>query len=188
MVVEVGFKLEKEFLYYDQVLKEHGLDNCFNCLTHDIYYTNRSLDNLSENEMKCACVRLRIVNNNACKVQNISFFEELNNISFSTKISEIEQQLIDKGFYKIFDTKKKDHHYGNDSLNGRIQIQEIDDIGLVVYYDNSFYYNLPLTEQRNKLIDVLNSYGFDFKYSDLGLDKLRTLYYKEEMYSKNQNG
>ncbi len=34
----------------------------------------------------------------------------------------------------------------------------------------------------------LNTYGFDFKYTDLGLDKLRTLYYKEEKYSKNQNG
>ena len=43
-------------------------------------------------------------------------------------------------------------------------------------------------ENLLELIDELNSYGFDFKYTDLGLDKLRTLYYKEEKYSKNQNG
>ena len=35
---------------------------------------------------------------------------------------------------------------------------------------------------------VINNYGFDFNYESLGLDKLRTLYYKKEMYSKNQNG
>ena len=39
-----------------------------------------------------------------------------------------------------------------------------------------------------KLIDELNSYGFHFKYNDLGLDKLRTLYYGKEMFSENQNG
>ena len=37
------------------------------------------------------------------------------------------------------------------------------------------------------LIDELNSYGFDFSYNDLGIDKLRTLYYREEKYIKNQN-
>ena len=42
--------------------------------------------------------------------------------------------------------------------------------------------------QRKKLIDDLNSYGFHFHYDTLGLDKLRTLYYGREMYSKNQNG
>ena len=37
------------------------------------------------------------------------------------------------------------------------------------------------------LIDELNNYGFNFSYNDLGIDKLRTLYYREEKYSKNQN-
>ena len=73
-------------------------------------------------------------------------------------------------------------------MNSKIQLQEIDNIGLLVYFDNSNYYDLDLDTQRNKLIDELNLYGFDFKYDDLGLDKLRTLYYGKEMYSKNQNG
>lgn len=59
---------------------------------------------------------------------------------------------------------------------------------LVLEYDNPDYYHYPLEEQRKMLIDELNSYGFNFKYDDLGLDKLRTLYYKKEMFSKNQNG
>ena len=92
------------------------------------------------------------------------------------------------GYRKVFDTKKNDHHYFKKEMNSKVQLQEIDDIGLLVYYDNSIYYDLPLDEQRNKLIDELNSYGFDFSYDILGLDKLRTLYYKKEMFSKNQNG
>ncbi len=42
---------------------------------------------------------------------------------------------------------------------------------------------MDLDTQRNKLIDELNLYGFNIKYDDLGLDKLRTLYYKKDMFS-----
>ena len=72
-------------------------------------------------------------------------------------------------------------------MNSKIQLQEIDNIGLLVYFDNSNYYGYDLDTQRNKIIDELNSYGFNFNYDELGLDKLRTLYYGKEMYSKNQN-
>ena len=73
-------------------------------------------------------------------------------------------------------------------MKSRIQLQDIENIGLLLYYDNPDYYELSFDEQRNALIDELNNYGFDFNYESLGLDKLRTLYYKKEMYSKNQNG
>ena len=39
-----------------------------------------------------------------------------------------------------------------------------------------------------KYFDELNSYGFDFDYDILELNKLRTLYYGKEMHIKNQNG
>lgn len=73
-------------------------------------------------------------------------------------------------------------------MNSKIQIQDIKDIGLVVYFDNSNYYDYDLDIQRNKLIDELNSYGFNFNCDELGIDKLRSLYYKKECKSKNQNG
>lgn len=189
VIVEVGFRLDKSFQYYDNVLREKGLDNDFNCETHDIYYTKDNLDGLTENQMKQKCIRLRHVSfkdgykveNNLLKDLNITFVNEDEFLTFETKLKE-------NGFFKVFDTKKKDHHYCKVGMNTKVQLQEIDDIGLLVYLDNSNYYELSLDEQRNKLIDDLNSYGFNFKYSDLGLDKLRTLYYKEERYSKNQNG
>lgn len=47
---------------------------------------------------------------------------------------------------------------------------------------------MPFEKQRRKLIDELNSVGFNFDYNEKGLDKLRTLYYETEMFSENQNG
>lgn len=166
IVVEAGIKLDKTLDYYDNMLKEHGAKNIFNCETHDIYYTKEKLDGLTENQMKRACIRLRN----------------------PEKDSKEEQNLIKQGFIKVFDTVKLDHHYKVGHMKSVIQLQEINNIGLLVYYDNPDYYELDENEQWEKLIDELNSYGFDFNENTVGLDKLRTLYYGKEMHSKNQNG
>lgn len=70
-------------------------------------------------------------------------------------------------------------------MNSKIQLQEIENIGLLVYFDNSNYFKYDLETQRQKLIDELNLYGFNFSYNE---DKLRTIYYKKKYTSKNQNG
>ena len=176
LVLEVGFKLDKSLIYYHDMLVKNGLILDFSCITHDIYYTDKNLDGLTENQMKNSCIRLR-----ACDGIN-------KEITDKTKLDNNEKSLIENGYKKVFDTIKIDFQYCNKSMKSKVQLQDIKDIGLLVYYDNPDYYELPLKEQREKLIDELNSYGFDFKYSDLGLDKLRTLYYQKEMFSENQNG
>ena len=188
LIVEVGFKLNKPLDYYDKLLKEHDLINDRNIITHDIYYSNKNLDNLTENEMKNACIRLRSVNNSPYKIQNNLIKDIKEDKVDINSLEEYETKLLSLGYKKVFDTIKKDHHYFKEGMNSKIQLQEIDNIGLLVYFDNSNYYKYDLDTQRNKLIDELNSYGFNFNYDDLGLDKLRTLYYKKEMFSKNQNG
>ena len=188
-IVEVGIKLSNNFNYYHNLLKNNGLYNDFNVKTHDIYYTNKNLDNLSENEMKKSCIRLRSCNDSPFEIQN-NFLKELdiNEVPLD-KLIDFEESLSELGYKKIFDTLKYDHHYYKEGMNSKIQLQEIQYIGLLVYYDNSIYYELSLDEQRKKLISELISYGFDeIDYNTLGLDKLRTLYYKKECYSKNQNG
>ena len=188
LIVEVGFKLEKNFEYYDKLLKDNGLINDFNVITHDLYYTNKQLDGLSEKEMKNSCIRLRSCNNEDYQVHN-ELLNELNvNIVKKEELKDYEKNLLKYGYKKVFDTIKKDHHYYKDGMNSKIQLQEIKDIGLLVYYDNSNYYKYDLETERQKLIDELNSFGFNFNYETLGLDKLRTLYYKKEMFSNNQNG
>lgn len=44
------------------------------------------------------------------------------------KDSDEEKELINKGYYKVFDTTKKDHHYVIGNMKSVIQLQEIEDI------------------------------------------------------------
>ena len=168
-VVEVGMKLDKNLNYYKKQLKRNGLKQIFKCTTHDIYFTKeKSFDGFSENQIKKSCIRIR----NPQKKED------------KLKI----ENLLKEGYRKVFDTIKKDYHYQSKDMKSRIQLQIIKKIGLVVYYDNPDYYNFPLDKQRKLLLKELNSYGFSFNTNELGIDKLRTLCYGKEMFSKNQNG
>ncbi len=168
LVVEVGMKLDKSLRYYKSILKRNGLKEVFKCKTHDIYFSKeKSFDGFTENQIKNSCIRIR----NPKKEDKIK-----------------EKQLLDEGYKKVFDTIKKDYHYKNNEMKSIVQLQVIEKIGLVVYYDNPDYYEFPLDKQRELLFEELNTYGFAFKVEDLGIDKLRTLHYGKEMFSKNQNG
>ena len=202
IVVEVGFKLNKNIKYYEEILSSHNAINRFNCKTHDIYWTNKNLENMTENEMKNSCIRLRItegfggvdfsgVSKKSYRFQNAdNFIVNKDNQKELTleEVNEYIKKIENNGYVKVFDTSKVDYQYSIGDMKSRIQLQDIENVGLLIYYDNPDYYELPLDNQRNALINELNSYGFDFDYNTLGLDKLRTLYYKNEMYSKNQNG
>lgn len=175
LILEVGMKLDKNITYYHDILIKHGLNLDFACITHDIYYTKANLDGMTENEMKNACIRLRDV-----LALNKTY-------PVNQELIKKEEQLLAEGYKKVFDTIKTDFQYNNSEMKSKVQLQDIKDIGLLVYYDNPDYYEYAEDEQRKLLLEELNSYGFDFKETDLGLDKLRTLYYNKEMFSKNQN-
>lgn len=192
LILEVGFKMELDMDFYDLLMKKNGLDNVFTVVTHDIYYTNRELDGMTENEMKCACIRLR----NVCKIGEVNDIYKIEN-NFCDDLDDkyvteedlnlFERKMGNLGFYKVFDTRKLEKHYYKEGMNSRVQLQDIDGIGVIVYYDNSNYYKYSVNVQRKMLIDELNSYGFNIGYEQEGLDKLRTLYYNENKYSLNQN-
>lgn len=168
IIVEVGMKLNNKFNYYKKLLNKHGLKQVFRCKTHDLYFTKeKSFDGFTENQIKNSCIRIR----NPKKDDEIKI-----------------QNLLNEGYYKVFDTIKKDYHFSNNEMKSRVQIQKIKNIGLVVYYDNPNYYKFSIDQQRQMLLKELNSYGFSFEIDELGIDKLRTLYYEKEMFSKNQNG
>lgn len=202
IVVEVGFKLNKNIKYYEEILSSHNAINRFNCKMHDIYWTNKNLENMTENEMKNSCIRLRITEGfggvDFSGVSKISYrFQNADNFIVNKdnqkeltleEVNEYIKKIENNGYVKAFDTSKVDYQYSIGDMKSRIQLQDIENVGLLIYYNNPDYYELPLDNQRNALINELNSYGFDFDYNTLGLDKLRTLYYKKEIYSKNQNG
>lgn len=202
-VVEIGIKLKNDLEYYEHILKQVGAINTFNCETIDFYYTNKDINGLTENQMKNACVRYRMSRGFSgedfngdkewkCYFQNYQIFDSSHSDKFPldySRLEEYEDNLKKSGFLKIFATSKIDYQYRIGNMKSRIQLQDIQDIGLILYYDNPDYYGMTLDEQRKKLIDELRSYGFEeINDNTLGLDKLRTLYYKKECYSQNQNG
>ena len=175
-IVEVGLPLKKHLIYYHDMLQKHGLELIFACTTHDLYFAkNPNFDGLTEKQIKDACTRLRFSNKiNTPPIAN-------------AKIKKQEQELKKQGYTKVFDTIKFDFHYQKEGMASRVQLQDIKDIGLIVYYDNPDYYNYSRKKQRQLLIEELNSYGFNFKQTDLGLNKLQTFYYGKKMYGENQN-
>lgn len=202
LVCEVGFLLDKDLVFYHDLLIERGAVNVYNCETRDIYWSNKDFSGMSENEIKRCCVRFRRSKGFGGSLyeedtpvmsgfQNYLIFDNLAEDRFrcpDTDLYLFEEKFKKYYWKKVFDTKKIDYQYVIGDMKSRIQLQVIEGIGLVLYYDNPDYYHLPIDEQRINLIDELNSYGFDFKYSDLGLDKLRTLYEGKMCFSKNQNG
>ena len=191
LVVELGLYLDRPYLYYEDILKQNGLKCVFECVTHDLYYTNNdfsNIDNMTEKELKDVCIRVRKVNDGDYEIQNKILKEYKRKKIKSSKINKLEKEFKQYGYRKVFDTIKYDHQWYKEGMTTRVQLQETKDIGLLVFLDNKAYYEFDLESQRRKLIDELNSYGFNFNFDTLGLDKLRTLYYRKECFSKNQNG
>lgn len=191
LAVELGLYLDRPYLYYEDILKQNGLKCVFECVTHDLYYTNNdfsNIDNMTEKELKDVCIRVRKVNDGDYEIQNKILKEYKRKKIKSSKINKLEKEFKQYGYRKVFDTIKYDHQWYKEGMTTRVQLQETKDIGLLVFLDNKAYYEFDLESQRRKLIDELNSYEFNFNYDTLGLDKLRTLYYRKECFSKNQNG
>lgn len=195
-IVEVGILLHKPLEYYDEMLTNAGAFNVFNCETHDVYWTFHDLRGMTEKQMKNACIRYRQCTNltsdrpGPAIMQNYPMADKRNVGEFFVPTETLEafdKGLQAQGYMKVFDTRKFDYHYATPSMRSRIQLQQIDSIGLVVYYDNPDYYHMRPDAQRVALIRELNSFGFGIPESQMGIDKLRTLYTGELCYSANQN-
>lgn len=196
MIVEVGLKLNKPVEYYHEMLMARGAENTFNCVTHDLYWTNQNLSMLTEAGVKEACVRYRRHGkiggtglNPDGKMQNYRIFNPDFYDTFICMehcLPAYEDLFANAGWKKVFDTKKKDYQYKIGDMKSRIQLQEIEGYGLYLYYDNPDLYGLPSDAQRMALIDELNSYGFGFNYETPGFDKLRSMYSGTICQSKNQ--
>ncbi len=204
-IVEVGMLLSKDIEFYNDLISKKGAENVFNCETHDIYFTNKThqeLENMTENQIKRACVRFRMVSafGGTCfngdfdlhmQFDNFKIFDNAAEDRFKVKdmnlFKEIQAKLEENGWEIMFDTFKVDYQYKIGDMQSRLQFQEIDNIGMVLYYDNPEYYEMSEENQREMLLKELNGYGFNFDKDELGIDKLRTLLVGHSQFSKNQN-
>lgn len=198
MRVEIALPLKKSLDYYLKKIEEVNGINFFICETHDVYYTDKDLNGMSEEEMKNSCVRFRYVeaiggiryNENETRkswIENYHVYDEKHENRFFCELENFrvyEEELLKNGFKKVFDTKKKDYQFRIGDMKSMIQLQVIDDVGLVLYYDNPDYYNLDKNIQRDKLIEEIETYGID-SFENKDIDKLRSLYYKKIIYNED---
>ena len=155
-IVEVGFPLKKQLIYYHEMLQKHGLKLVYACITHDLYFSkSTNFDGLTERQIKDKCVRLRMSDN---KLNAKSFVKD-------ETVNREEQKLAKQGYTKVFDTVKFDFHYQKEGMKSRIQLQDILNLGLLVYYDNPNYYDFEPENQRKLLIDELNIIRVILQYS-----------------------
>ena len=195
-IVEIGILLHKPLEYYDEILTNAGAFNVFNCETRDVYWTFHDLRGMTEKQIKNACIRYRQCTNLASDkpgpaiMQNYPMADKRNVVEFFVPTETLEafdKGLQAQGYMKVFDTRKFDYQYATPSMRSRIQLQQINGIGLVVYYNNPDYYHMRADEQRLALIQELNGFGFAIPEDQMGIDKLRTLYTGELCYSANED-
>ncbi len=199
MKYEIAILLDKDINYYKEIIKSNNKVVFEQTIeTWDKYYTNKDLNGLSEKDIKNSCIRNRNVIfyghttdeslydklELKYSLQNMKLINEentwLTKTEFDNKIKEIES----KGFNLVskLTTHKIDYQFRLENMKSALQFQLIDNIGLVLYYDNPDYYDLSKEEQKDRLLKEIESYNIPItnKYS---LDKLRTLLYDEIKYS-----
>lgn len=171
-MIEIGMKLPYNLSYYQRQLDYNRFNLVETRGIHDVYYSNKNVRGLTEVEMNSACVRLRTVS------KNLEYSYDM-----SQECVDEQSRLLHAGYRKICEIVALQCLYSRSDKLCRLRLEQIQNLGLLVYYNNPSLAGLPKLTQRDRLIDELNDYGFYFNHSDLGVDKLRTFYYGFETYS-----
>lgn len=158
--IELPIKGKKEDI--EKVLLANGFEIFFKVLTITSYYLpeNESLEN--HYTLKERCRRIRYVEP-MIKFKNKwqNYKEWIKNYNIEECKKE-EDELIKKGFKKIYTDEKTDWVYKKiDEEKMYFQIQDIKDDCLMIAYDNEKYYDLDRIKQREMLINDVQKYGIE---------------------------
>ena len=188
-IIEVGFKIKGTKEEAEKILLAQGFINKFKTAhTRDIYFgKDINFENKTEEEVKRSLIRLRGVSLfENLQLLDKSFPEGKVYVDFKTAFSYVDR-MFKEGYDVIFDTEKTDWIYEKGKCWH--QLQDIKDVGLLDYVYNAE--NADMNYSENEQFEILKEHmkdlGLHLEY-DLGVDKLRTLYYKELKFSKNQTG
>ena len=186
--VEIAFKVKQKQSKCEKLLKKVGYELFWKAKTRDLYFTKIELSlDMSEQELKFACVRIRN-SNGGYSVDNFSVFDNSKPDKFKCdkiKAYEIVEMLLENGYKKVFDTSKTDYVYKKG--NSYHQLQNIDGIGLLDYAYDEDIKDLQEEKQFEILSKEMEDIGIELEYKE-GIDKLRTLLLGKLCFSKNQNG
>lgn len=183
---EVAFKIAQTKEEAEKILLDKEFKNLFKTKTRDIYFgKDIDFDGKTEEEIKRSLIRFR----NLDKIENLKVFDKSlpDRLNVDKKLRKEHIKKLKKAGYKIiFDTYKTDWVYEKD--NCCHQLQDIKNIGLLDYVYVKFNEE-NLTEEE--MFEIVKKHilklGFELEF-DLGVDKLRSLYYKELKFSQNQIG
>ncbi len=187
--VEAGFKIKETKEEAEKILLSQGFVSTFKTLkTRDVYFgKDVDFSGKSEEEIKRSLIRCRggrMFEN--LQLLDSTIAEGKHKVEKKEAVAICERILL-SGFEVVFDTEKSDWIY----KRGRCwhQLQDIKGIGLVDYVYNEEIFDKGYTEkeQFEMLRQQVKNLGLTLEY-DLGIDKLRTLYYGEIKFSTNQIG
>lgn len=209
-ITEVNFKLDDNIEKYCQLLSYHNIPNTLIIGKHDIYWTKSDLGDKTESEMESLCTILRrhkiiggtnhkekrlfgLINNNE---KNKMWYENLDTFGFNKQDSKLfngiftndstMNKTIDlinsRGYRKVFDLNYIEYQFTVPSSNAIIKLKKINNLGLICSFSNSNLSTLPQDMQKSRLIEDLNSYGFDITYNNKQIEVLKSLYFNREMY------
>lgn len=187
--IEVAFKINETKEEAEKILLEKGFVNIFKTAhTRDIYFgKNIDFQDKTEEEIKNSLIRLRGVSLfENLQLLDKSFPEGKVYVDFKTAFSYVDR-MFKEGYDVIFDTEKTDWIYERGKCWH--QLQHIKDIGLLDYVYSAEIAEMGYSEedQFEILKKQMEDLGLHLEY-ELGVDKLRSLYYKEIKFSKNQTG
>lgn len=165
-----------------------GFENICTTGIEERYYCDKDISNMTENEIEVICLKaskncngFSIQNNDSLKkridVDHLTEEEKelilKDSISFD-EIDYYEKCLLELGYEKKIVCKEQHYYYQNKEDNVIIELQKVEGIGLLLYYDNPQYFNMSIDEQKKQLIsDLSYNYGFDIPEDCINFDKLR---------------
>ncbi len=184
-VLEVGFKIKEDKKEAEKLLLAQGFQELFKTTTRDIYFgKDVNFEGKDETQIKTSLIRCR----NFEKFENLKIFDkdlpDKLDVDFKTMHAYFDK-FFENGYEVIFDTQKTDWVY----YKGKCwhQLQDIKDIGLLDYVLDKDIFDKSEDEQFEILMKQVKDFGLHLEY-ELGVDKLRSLYNKKLMFSKNQAG
>lgn len=189
----ITIKLDNDLSFeeWKEELKIAGFENVCNTVIEERFYCDKDISNMTESEIETICLKV-CRNCNGFSIQNNDLLKKrihLHNgetkllLKDSISLDEIEYYekcLLELGFEKKIECKEKHYYYQNTEDNVIIELQKVEGVGLLLYYDNPKYFSMSLEEQRRQLIeDLTYNYGFDIPNDCNIFDKLRYIYHRE---------
>lgn len=191
---EINILLDADLEYYMDILEKAGAQLILETELHDLYYSDKPYEkilSMSEEKIESGLIKLRgsmSFDSIHCYSPEEIFY--LENFGLAEKFADCPQRVFlasekevkekvtrleSLGFYNVIDTFSRNYHFKIDGEAGEITLSEVDNIGLILGYNNPDYEDLSADFRRKHLIDDLRNIGFDLSFNEPNIQKLKSI-------------